>query len=152
MTPARVVLCILLLAGLVIALMPLTYKLHGVALERDDPMNKQLFLDPFTGTNASWWPASHFLIFFLLGFLFPQCFIFAMTLGLLWEGLESIIEYLTTPKGPTAVIPGVEYQQWASSSLRDIGYNTWGFLAGAGLAVLTRGAAINYGEDGSQFV
>lgn len=152
MSPGRSLLLILVAIAVLIALMPITYKVYGVALEREDPMNQQLFICPFTKSNASWWPASHFLVFFVLGFLFPQCFLLAVVLGLLWEGLESIIEYATTPKTKGPAIPGVEYQQWASSSLRDIGYNVWGFLAGAGLAVLVRGHSIDPCEDGSLYV
>ena len=58
-------------------------------------------------------------------------------LGVAWEGVEWVLKYLMTPKGDelkfkrTRTLSGqVEYEQWWSSSSKDILFNGAGILLG----------------------
>jgi hypothetical protein len=108
-------------------------------IEENDFLNRNVFICPINGTMTSYWPISHFLFYVLLGFLFPECFLFLMLVGLVWEGIETIMQAYTTEIIPNRTNQNIEYTNWWSSNLRDITYNLAGYLVGASLAVMIRG-------------
>lgn len=91
----------------------------------EDPMNELLFtVDFMGGPCCSGWPLSHFMLFAVLGILYPTCGVIVNLLGILWELYE----------GPPVVRHEdntVEYiGQWWQGNLRDIFFNITGFLVG----------------------
>lgn len=97
-----------------------------------DPLNKIVFNIPTIENCCSWWPLSHFILFFIIGVLFPECGVIAIIAGVLWElfevGAHAVIgrerQYV---RGET----GVEYSQsWWAGSMKDIFFNIVGFYAG----------------------
>ena len=53
----------------------------GKGYEYRDFMNQKLFNVPFLENCCSSWPLSHFLLFFILGFVFPGCLILLIIAG-----------------------------------------------------------------------
>jgi hypothetical protein len=97
-----------------------------------DPLNKIVFGVPAIENCCSWWPISHFILFFIIGLLFPDCGCIAIISGILWElfevGAHAVIgrerQYV---RGET----GVEYSQsWWAGSMKDILFNIVGFYSG----------------------
>ena len=109
-----------------------TFFKGGEILE-NDPLNKVLFkIGPVT---ISWWPISHFLLYAILGFFFPTCFIPLMILGILWELFELLLGILS--KKRQSVTRGVQYgDKWWSANLFDPFFNAAGFLVGMLIAKL----------------
>ena len=103
----------------------------------NDFMNKQIFKMPIFGKNCcSWWPVSHFISYMLFALIWPEYWYHLFILGVLWEFVEWIFKYLFTPKGKelkfkrTRTGEGVEYEQWWSSSSKDVLFNGAGILVG----------------------
>lgn len=50
------------------------------------------YKDPLLRKWGFWdldgWSGTHFVLFLSIGFLFPRCWLFALTLGVLWEVFE----------------------------------------------------------------
>lgn len=107
-------------------------------LVENEPLNKKVINAPILGKNCcSWWPISHFVAFTIFAFIWPQYWHHLFALGVAWEGVEWLLKYLMTPKGEelkfkrTRVENGsVEYEQWWSSSSKDILFNGAGILLG----------------------
>ncbi len=108
------------------------------SIEINDLLNHNYYICPLSGEMSSLWPVTHFLLYAILGFLFPTCFLFLMIIGFVWEGIENIFGYFQT-KSNQPTLQNVEYQVWWGGSLKDITYNLAGYLVGASLAVGTRG-------------
>ena len=83
---------------------------------------------------CSGWAFSHLLLFMLLGYLYPDCWI-VLILGALWEVVESVVNMFdvrgSTPKHK------VQYEVWWSASIKDIVLNTVGFLIGRTIRKMT---------------
>ena len=104
----------------------------------NEPLNKKVINAPMLGKNCcSWWPLSHFIAFTVFAYIWPQYWHHLFALGVAWEGVEWVLKYLMTPKGEelkfkrTRTSSGqVEYEQWWSSSSKDILFNGAGILLG----------------------
>jgi hypothetical protein len=103
----------------------------------DDPMNRIVVRDvPLLG-SMSWWPISHFILFFFLGLFFSQCWAPALTAGVLWEIWEHIFGRYILKETESRLTDGnVQYGIWWSGSMTDIFMNVAGFVAGALIAKL----------------
>jgi hypothetical protein len=88
----------------------------------------------FFGDKCGLWPVTHFIFYAILGFFFPQCFIFLMLVGLFWEGIETILNTITNIYNGKSI----NCYDWIHGNIRDIGYNVLGYLVGASLAVMFR--------------
>ena len=103
-----------------------------------DLLNKQVIKAPIMGKNCcSWWPLSHFITFTMWGFIWPQLGWQLFFIGVLWECIEYCVKKFQTIKGEamkfkrTRTSGGtVEYEQWWSSSSKDILFNAAGILTG----------------------
>lgn len=98
----------------------------------NDPLNKLVFKAPFLENCCSWWPISHFVLFFIIGLLYPNCGFVAMTGGILWELIEVIMSGLTRqPRQSIRHDSGaVEYSSnWWAGSFKDIFMNFAGFYS-----------------------
>ena len=114
-------------------------KLYGNGnISNKDVLNKQVFKAPILGKNCcSWWPLSHFITFTIWGFIWPHLGWQMFALGVLWECIEYYINVMLTPKDKdltfkkTRTQDGtLEYEQWWSSSSKDILFNAAGILTG----------------------
>ena len=111
---------------------------YGDDMVNNDPMNQQVINVEFLGKNCcSWWPVSHFITFAIFAYIWPQYWKELFVLGVSWEGVEWVFKYLQTPKGEemkfkrTRTTTGnVEYEQWWSSSSKDILFNAAGIVTG----------------------
>jgi|LakMenEpi03Aug12_release.lakeMendotaPanAssembly.Ray.scaffolds.fasta_scaffold03339_15 hypothetical protein len=95
-----------------------------------DPMNIKMKTFPYT----SGWVASHFIFYFILGFMFPYCARGILTIGLLWEIFESVLGYIKKSKDdcPKELNKeNFEYtRSWWTGTVKDVIVNTCGFLFG----------------------
>jgi len=99
----------------------------------NDRMNYKVFDFPLLENCCSWWPISHFFMFFVLGVLFPDCGVLLVTLGVMWELFEEGMDKLSgRERQKIKTASGkVEYSQnWWAGSMKDVIMNTAGFAAG----------------------
>lgn len=129
-------LIILLIVALVIFAHFIIMKLSGENLSETDFMNKGVFV--IEGKTWSWWPISHFILYFILGFFFPQCFLLLMVISIGFEIFETTMGNITRglQEAPSQANPDVEYQDWWAGSFRDVVVNFLGFIVGAGIGYL----------------
>lgn len=116
-------------------LMNIVLKGSKFSVEQKDFMNKKIFnLDFFGESCCSYWALSHFVLFFILGFLFPQCHMLLFVAGVIWELLENIAGYFHNKfkggKSQQIVIDSVEYKTWWAASFKDIIVNAMGIYLG----------------------
>ena len=129
---------IILLGASIIVYFNVMKAIYKDKLSNNDPLNKKVINAPFLGKNCcSWWPLSHFIAFFIFGYIWPQHWKHLFGLGVVWECVEWVLNYLMTPKGEelkfkrTRTENGdIEYEQWWSSSKKDILFNGAGILCG----------------------
>jgi hypothetical protein len=106
-----------------------------------DVMNHKVIDLPWLENCCSWWPLSHLILFFFLGFCFPHCDFLVLTAGILWELVEVIISKLfhrprQALRGATGD-QGVEYStNWWAGSFKDILFNFIGFYLGKAMREL----------------
>ena len=115
-----------------------TYKKDYV---QHDPLNKQIVDMPIISKNCcSWWPISHFILFSIYAFIWPQYSWILFLYGVLWEVLEGIMNTLETSTGApvkhqqTRKGDKVEYVTWWEASYKDILFNSVGIIVGRTLA------------------
>lgn len=111
-------------------------RLVGGNVATADPLNRKVFSLPCLENCCSWWPISHFLLYAILGFFFPQCFFLLFLIGIGYELLEMILaKIFGSERQPLAEADHVEYSQnWWSGSLKDILFNVLGLVTGVALA------------------
>ena len=100
-------------------------------LVANDFMNQTVFKLP-SGEPISYWPISHFVLFLILGFLFPGCWLLLIVAGILWEVFEMAMgkvmnrsyHHVTRTNG------NVQYEQWIQGSFMDIFMDIGGIIVG----------------------
>lgn len=112
---------------------------YGNQMVYGDFMNQKVIDIPFFENCCSWWPISHFVLFLILGFLFPNCVLLIITLGIVWELIEVMMGKLVVgdkwQRQPLRQGGNVEYtQDWWAGSAKDILFNIAGFGVGFLLA------------------
>lgn len=81
--------------------------------------------------TVSWWPISHIILYFILGYLFPNCWLPIMLMGILWEIVEYIAGLIFVHRRKIVTSKGLQYNdKWWSSNLFDPLFNAFGFVAG----------------------
>ena len=108
-----------------------------------DPLNKQIIDIPLISKNCcSWWPVSHFILFCIYSFIWPQYSWILFLYGVFWEVLEGIMNTLETDDGEevkhqrTRKGDKVEYVNWWEASYKDILFNSVGIIVGRTLRQL----------------
>lgn len=77
---------------------------------------------------GSFWPLSHFIVFFILGLFFNKCMKIILILGVIWEFIEFFGGFLEKKKKK---IPKLMYSdKWWAPNLLDIIMNFLGFFCG----------------------
>jgi hypothetical protein len=100
-----------------------------------DPFNVQIFEWNWMENCCSWWPILHLISFFILGFLFPECWLMLFIAGILWEIVEVIVNRIikgTMKKQPMKLANNnIQYSDiWWAGSFKDIFFNGLGLLIG----------------------
>jgi len=82
--------------------------------------------------HCSGWTLSHFILYFILGYNFPECDVFIISMGVAWELVECIAgEFTNTESGGQYRYNGtIHYRNWWSGNFMDIVYNIAGFYCG----------------------
>jgi hypothetical protein len=66
-----------------------------------------------------------------LGFLYPQCWLPIMILGLVWELIEYIAGLIFVHRRKVVTSKGVQYNdKWWSANIFDPFFNAFGFVLG----------------------
>ena len=94
---------------------------------------KILPFDPDPPECCSGWPVTHFILFMVLAYKFPQHAKFLFIAGIVWEVMESLIGYLFTKDiaEKNNIQPKSMYKtQWWTGNFNDILFNTAGIIAG----------------------
>ena len=102
-------------------------------------MNRVIFNLPVIG-KVSGWPLSHFVLFLVLGLLFPGCDLLVLSIGVGWEIWEEIFgRYVVGDREKVPLFYSdsskeedldIQYTRWWSGSLKDVGFNFVGFYFG----------------------
>lgn len=96
----------------------------------DDPLWNDLGAIP--GGRANTWLLSHFILYFILGLIFPLCDGPIIVAGILWEFVEALLGWTLGPV--TRMTPnGIEKTYWWQGNIMDILVNIIGFYLGKGL-------------------
>lgn len=104
----------------------------------NDVLNKKLidlsFLPGMDGC-CSFWPISHFILYFILGLLFPDCFVILMLMGVAWEGFEVFADKYFERRKYKNEAGNIQYSDgWWGGSTVDLMMNFLGFVCGWFLA------------------
>jgi hypothetical protein len=106
---------------------------YGNLHAQKDFLNQKVFEGPWLENCCSWWPISHFFLFAILGYLWPDCWLPFLVLGILWEFVESGMSIAVgTERQPIVTDLGkVEYSQnWWAGSSKDVVMDLFGLFAG----------------------
>jgi hypothetical protein len=98
-----------------------------------DILNKKLFELPcISETCCSSWKLLHFLLFLIVGFLYPQHWKLITILGIAWELYEVLMsKIMKRPYQISRKNNQLEYQtNWWAGSFSDILFNSAGLLLG----------------------
>lgn len=102
--------------------------IYALKIVGKDPLNIKYF--HLVGNCCSGWAIGHFVLYFIIGLLYPDCGILAIGFGALWELIEVIIgSFQEKNKNPN---PNVQYaNKWWAGNMIDIFINAAGFYTGA---------------------
>lgn len=110
-------------------------------IHKYDFMNIKLFNMSLLENCCSMWPLSHFILFFFLGVLFPDCPVPIIAGGVLWEVLEMIMSYVfkRNRQAVRSMTGGsLEYSKnWMQGSMKDIVFDILGYVIGRQLIIST---------------
>lgn len=102
----------------------------------NDFMNKKIIkCDMFGKGCCSSWPISHFILYMILGMLFPDCVLLVIVIGIIWEVIEEMIGYIERKTGykieNTLSSDKTQYSgTWCRGNPYDILFNIAGFYFG----------------------
>jgi hypothetical protein len=108
-----------------------------------DPMNEKVIDVPFLENCCSWWPISHFILFLVLGYFFPDCWVYLVIAGITWELLEMVMSHLTGHQRQAVKVSDarVEYSgNWWAGSFKDVFMDVAGLIVGILLRKLVEAA------------
>ena len=96
-----------------------------------DFLNQRVMDNPFTGSPLSCWPFTHFVLFMILGWMYPTCLEWLFGIGVTWELIEMTMASLfSQPYHFIRTTESVEYPNWWAGSTLDVGMNTIGLAVG----------------------
>lgn len=118
---------------IILAYMAFLYTLYGIGEFLSKDFLNTLYINntPAFG-NVGGWSVSHFVAFFIAGFLFPSQWFLIFILGVAWEFLESLIGDILyeNTKFPRVNTDGMYQTQWLDGNLSDIWFNSMGLFLG----------------------
>lgn len=123
---------ILVIIGIIIIIVYCLMIYYTQTHEYDSKNIIYKYLSKVPGVRSEYWLMSHFILFTLLGFLFPNCILVLVLGGILWE----LIEY-GLGKGVAPICRYVRGQRtcsnWFYTSFIDCIVNAVGALLGASI-------------------
>lgn len=121
---AFVILCILLY-GLILKMV------FGLDFSSKDFMNYNVIHVPYYG-EMSFWPITHFVLFMILGILFPCCDVIVIVAGIVWEIIEELFGkyYEKNIAKIDTSNKDIQYPVWWGGRVSDIVCNILGFYTG----------------------
>ena len=118
-------------------------KTFGKEYKCKDLLNHKIVDRQTLGKDCcSGWLLSHFVLFFILGFFFPDCIALLIIAGVLWEIVEYVIGIILKKRSngePSYTITGcnVQYKDvYITGSLLDIIADVSGIFIGVGLRLI----------------
>lgn len=87
------------------------------------------------GYRFSYWPVSHFIMYLILGFFFPDCWLLLIILGILWEIIEFVFgifeRKFASNKQKKKLTKRLQYASaWWAPQIGDILFNLAGLSIG----------------------
>ena len=122
--------CLFIFISIAIAIIIYGCILHFT--KSSDFLNKKIInIELFNKPCCSWWPVSHFILYFILGFLYPDYQFEFIMIGIGWE----LIEHVSSPisklmRANNENLTDIEYTSWVSGSFNDIIFNIIGLYTG----------------------
>lgn len=129
-------LVILISTGIIIVIyFIILCKMYGENVVYKDVLNKKVLTLPFINFDCSWWPVSHFLLYGILGYYYPEQYLLILSIGVLWEIIEYIAEIVVMKKKKRKPLReedgSIQYCEcWWQGGISDIIFNTIGFMFG----------------------
>jgi hypothetical protein len=106
-----------------------------------DILNKKIFdLRVFNELCCGSWTISHYILFAIVGYLYPTCDLQAITAGIIWELVEIGFYKVAMSEGrqPVRTAEGIEYSKsWWNGGIKDIIFNIAGFYTGKVIYLLS---------------
>lgn len=131
------------IVGLVVIYVLLITFLYGIEKNlinknlSKDPLNKILTGDILFIGSISGWRISHFITFFIAGFIFPECICLIFILGVVWEIVEhcysSFVIFMSKNYNlneKNEILDGLYHKNCWDGSIEDIIFNTLGIFSG----------------------
>ena len=111
-----------------------------------DFLNIKIFDFTILGDSCcSLWHISHFILYTILAFIWPQYWYIMFIAGILWELFELLMSHLTTPEDVKSKLNEIklnnnnfEYHTWWGASKKDILFNSAGIIFGLSLNYLLK--------------
>ena len=100
---------------------------------KKDPLNWRVF--NMGEDCCSSWPLSHFALYCLMGYFFPCCDLLIISIGVVWELIETALSYLLDDSEPISG-KDLQYKYWWAGSFKDIMFNVLGFYTGKLIAIV----------------
>ena len=104
-----------------------------------DILNETYIDAPLFGeTSLAWWSVSHFTLFAILGFYFPNRFAYILAIGVIFEAIEEMIrQSRLLPAGGDTERKGQYEGEWIRGTFSDIIIDVAGFFVGYNVAKFT---------------
>ena len=125
------------------AIMNIVLKNSQFTIAQKDFMNQKIInINLWKGNTftLSMWPVSHFILFFVLGYFFPNCWVWIFIAGAVWEILEFVVGYIAAQRNAllkTSTWTGIQYKIWWGGSWADLLFNAAGLAMGIALSKIT---------------
>lgn len=113
---------------------------YGVLVRK--VFNKDVLMEkPLPCDGCDWWAVTHAMMYFVLGYLFPDHLFILMVIGVIWEVIEEKLGSLKLPmfginKGMGDVLGKVteeETTEWWFGRTTDVAFNLIGLISGYAL-------------------
>jgi hypothetical protein len=119
------------------------FVVNNLLPNHEDFLNRKVLdINLFGENGISWWPITHFIFFFVLGVLFPKCWLVIIFIAVLFEVIEETgchFHRLWTGKKYQVELDPQKYQYhhyWMCGTLTDIFADMLGMICGIGLGKL----------------
>lgn len=97
-------------------------------IAENDVLNRILIR--IKNNRISGWGISHFIMYFIIGYLYPNCWIEATILGIIWELVECVLGKIFVNNDNKPDDSTRKYTLWWSGTFEDIILNSAGLICG----------------------
>lgn len=99
-----------------------------------DFMNKTVFT--INGIKFSWWPISHFILYFIIGLFCRKHWWLILLIGILWELFEYLVGKIIYPFHTKIGYNSQYSQKWLTYNKWDVLFNILGYILGVIVGLL----------------